>query len=105
MFHEGGCNGARTLDSGASYFTAFSLDVSDGRRFNHVREIVKICPRSATAYIEPVFSRRTPKSDGRWFPDPSGSARSAAGAFGFCAARASARQSRCNNRFLAIAAA
>jgi hypothetical protein len=39
------------------YFTAFSLHIPDMRV-----EIVKICPRSPTVLIEPVFRYRTPKS-------------------------------------------
>jgi hypothetical protein len=40
------------------YFTAFSLRILDMRV-----EIVKICTRSPTVLIEPVFRYRTPKSD------------------------------------------
>jgi hypothetical protein len=42
------------------YFTAFSLHIPDMRSFFQMREIVKICPRSPTVLIEPVFRYRTP---------------------------------------------
>ncbi len=41
-------------DSGP-YFTAFSLHIPDMRSFLHVREIVKICPRSAIVAIKSDF--------------------------------------------------
>ena len=43
-----------------SYFAAFSLHIPDMRSFAHVREIVKICPRSPIVSIKPLFSFRTP---------------------------------------------
>jgi hypothetical protein len=45
------------------YFTNFSLHIPDMRSFFQMREIDKICPRSPTVLIEPVFRFRTPKSD------------------------------------------
>jgi hypothetical protein len=45
------------------YFAASSLRIPDMRSFFNMREIVKICPRSPTVSIEPVFRYRTPKSD------------------------------------------
>ena len=48
---------------GRPYFAAFFLHIPDMRSFVHVHEIVKICPRSPTVLIEPVFRYRTPKSD------------------------------------------
>jgi hypothetical protein len=47
------------------YFADFSLRIPDMRSFIQMREIVKICPRSPTVLIEPVFRFRTPKSDRR----------------------------------------
>jgi hypothetical protein len=45
------------------YFADSSLHIPDMRRFVQMREIVKICTRSPTVLIEPVFRYRTPKSD------------------------------------------
>ena len=45
------------------YFAVFSLHIPDMRNFINMREIAKICARSRTVYIEPVFRYRPPKSD------------------------------------------
>ncbi len=44
------------------YFADFSLPIPDMRSFLHVREIVKICPRSPIVSIKPMFRYRTPNS-------------------------------------------
>ncbi len=44
------------------YFAAFSLHIPDMRSFLHVRDIVKICPRSPIVSIKTVFHCRTPES-------------------------------------------
>jgi hypothetical protein len=45
------------------YSADFSLHIPDMRSFVHMHEIVKICPRSPTVWIEPVFRFRTPRPD------------------------------------------
>jgi hypothetical protein len=45
------------------YFAAFSLHIPDMRSFIKMREIVKICPRSATASLSNNQVRQAPSAD------------------------------------------